>query len=71
MTNDPSNLTHAIPSTRAQIQTANRDCVAVIKTGPVEISPPIHFQNCLLIPSLTHKLLSVSQLTKDLDCTLS
>ena len=30
----------------------------------------MHLKNCLLIPSLTHKLLSVSQLTKKLNCTV-
>ena len=30
----------------------------------------IALNNCLLIPSLSHKLLSVSQLTKDFNCTV-
>ena len=32
--------------------------------------PTSCLKNCLLIPSLSHKLLSVSQLTKDLNCTV-
>ena len=42
----------------------------VHQAGPVNISSPIHLKNCLLIPNLSHKLLSISQLTKELDCTV-
>ena len=70
MTYTPSDLFHTTPTTRTQIQTVNGDCVVVTKTGTVQISPSINLRNCLLIPSLTHKLLSVSQLTKELDCNI-
>ena len=49
---------------------ANGDCVPVAHAGAVNISPSLHLKNCLLIPTLSHKLLSVSQLTKDLNCTV-
>ena len=68
MTYNSSDLINTTPTTHTQIQTANRDCVSVTKTGTVEISPSINLRNCLLIPSLTHKLLSVSQFTKELNC---
>ena len=70
MTYDSSNLIHTTPTTRRQIQIVNRNCVAVTKTSTIEISPFINLRNYLLISSLTHKLLSVSQLTKELDCTV-
>ena len=56
MTYNSSDLINTTPTTHTQIQTANRDCVSVTKTGTVEISPSINLRNCLLIPSLTHKL---------------
>ena len=52
-----------------QILTANGDCVVVIRTSTVEISPSINLRNCLLSLNLTHKLLFVNQLTKELNCT--
>ena len=64
MTNDPADLIKITPTPRSKIQTANREYVDITKAGTVEISSSIHLRNCLLIPSLTHKLLSVSQLTK-------
>ena len=44
--------------------------VGVTQAGSVNISSSIHLKNCLLIPSLSHKLLSISQLTKELNCTV-
>ena len=70
MTYSSSNLLHTNPTTPTQIQTANGDCVVVTRTGQVQISPSINLKNCLLISSLTHKLLYVSQLIKELDCTV-
>ena len=52
------------------MQTANGERVDVTKASIVDISPSIQFKNCLLIPSSTHKLLSVSQLTKELNCII-
>ena len=70
MTFDPNDfLTHKSLS-RSHIQTANGECVQVLSAGLIDISPSIHLKNCLLISSLSHKLLSVSQLTKELNCTI-
>ena len=63
MTYDSSDLINTTPTIRTQIQTTNGDCVVVTEARTVEISPLINLQNCLLIRSLTHKLLSVSQLS--------
>ncbi|XP_057540796.1 uncharacterized protein LOC130818653 [Amaranthus tricolor] len=70
MTFDPSDFVYTHPTNRTHIQTANGACVPVAKAGAVNISPSLHLKNCLLIPNLSHKLLSVSQLTKDLNCTV-
>nr|KYP39292.1 Retrovirus-related Pol polyprotein from transposon TNT 1-94 [Cajanus cajan] len=39
-------------------------------TGSVMLSPTLLLSNTLLVPSLSHKLLSVSQVTKDLNCVV-
>ena len=70
VTNDPFDISSVVPTTRTHIQTANREYVSVDRAESVDISPSIHLNNWLLIPSLSHKMLSVSQLTKDLNCTL-
>ena len=44
--------------------------MSVDQSGPVTISPSLKLNNCLLIPSLSHKLLSISQLTRELNCTV-
>ena len=70
MTFDPRDLMSTNPQTRTFIQTANREYVRVDRSGPVTISPSLRLKNCLLIPSLSHKLLSISQLTRELNCTV-
>lgn len=69
MTNDSSNLISVVPTNRTLIQTVNGEYIGVTKDGTVDISSSMHLKNCLLIPSLSHKLLFVSQLSKELNCT--
>uniref|UniRef100_A0A803KSV8 Reverse transcriptase Ty1/copia-type domain-containing protein n=1 Tax=Chenopodium quinoa TaxID=63459 RepID=A0A803KSV8_CHEQI len=45
-------------SRRNQIQTANGEYIPVTQAGKIDVTSDIHLNNCLLIPSLTHKLLS-------------
>ena len=70
MTNNPADLIKITPTPCSKIQIANGEYVDITKAGTVEISSFIHLRNCLLIRSLIHKLLFVSQLTKELDCTV-
>uniref|UniRef100_A0A803NB30 Reverse transcriptase Ty1/copia-type domain-containing protein n=1 Tax=Chenopodium quinoa TaxID=63459 RepID=A0A803NB30_CHEQI len=58
MTSDPSDIKATQTSHRNQIQTANGEYIPVTKTGIIDVTLDIHLNNCLLIPSLTHKLLS-------------
>ena len=60
MTFDSRDLLILGPASHTHIQTANGACVSVDHTRPVDISPSIHLQNCLLIPNLSYKLLSIS-----------
>ena len=70
MTFDPHDLLSTHPKTRTYIQTVNGECVNVDQFGPVSISPSLKLNNCLLIPNLSHNLLSISQLTRELNCTV-
>ena len=38
--------------------------------GTIKISPTLKLKNCLYVPSLSHKLLSISHVTKELNCTV-
>ena len=69
MTYDIRDLRGTSPSHRDRIETANGNFMSVDCAGTVEFTPRLKMNNCLLIPSLTHKLLSISQLTKELHCT--
>ena len=60
MTFDPCDFLSTHPTNQTHIQTTNGECVPVDRARPVNISPSLHFKNYLLIPSLSHKLLSVS-----------
>ena len=70
MTFDPHDLVSIGDKTRTHIQTANGESVEVHQAGPVHVSSSLHLKNCLLIPSLSHKLLSITQLIKELNCTV-
>ena len=59
------NLNHIIDDPLAPIDTTYTQWK---QRNSVDISPSIQLKNCLLIPDLSNKLLSISQLTKELDC---
>ena len=71
MTCDPSDFLSIVPTPRTKIQTANEECVEVTRVGTVDITSCMKLKNCRLIPSFTHKLLSITQLTKELNCTIT
>ena len=70
MTFDPHDLSSIYFTPCTHVQTANSATIPVYQAGPADISSSLHVNNCLLIPSLSHKILSVSQLTKELHCTV-
>ena len=70
MTFDPWDLVTLGPKSHTHIQTTNGTCISIDHTASVDISPSIHLNNCLLIPSLSHKLLYISKLTNELNCTI-
>ena len=38
--------------------------------GTIEISLTLKLSNCIYVPSLSHKLLSISHVTKELNCSV-
>lgn len=70
MTYDPSDICVDSKPRRTHIQTANGEVMPVKGGGTIELSPILRLPNCLYIPSLSHKLLSISHVTKELNCTL-
>ena len=39
-------------------------------SGTIEISPTLKLSNCLYVPKLSHKLMSISHVIKERNCTL-
>jgi hypothetical protein len=70
MTFDASDFSQQSPPRRTSIANANGDISSVIGAGTVMISPALSLSHTLLVPSLSHKLLSVSQITKALNCVV-
>ena len=67
---DPNDfLTHDNPLKNI-IKTANREGIKVSGAETISFTKNLTIKNCLFVPDLSHKLLSVSQLTRDLDCTV-
>ena len=67
---EPADLISTTPTPRSKIQTANGKYVKVTRAGTVDITPSMKLKSYLLIPSLTHKLMSVSQLTREYNCVV-
>jgi hypothetical protein len=53
---------------RTGITNVNGVVYPITEAGMVHISPSISLTNTLLVPSLSNKLLFVSQVTEDLNC---
>lgn len=53
---------------KSDSQTASGEFTSV--EGAVRISPTVTLSNYLYVPSMSHKLLSISHVTKELNCTL-
>ena len=52
------------------IKTANGNVASVEGARAVQISHNLSLQNCLFVPNLNYKLWSISQMTKELNCTV-
>ena len=71
MSYDPNDfLTYEEPQKKKIIKTTNGEGTKVEGAGTISFSKKVTLNNCLFVPALSHKLLSVSQLTRDLNCTV-
>jgi len=53
---------------RTGITNANGVVCPITRAGTMHISPSISLTNTLLVPSLSNKLLTMSQVIEDLNC---
>ena len=70
MTFDAADFSQTSLPRRTSIANANGVISPVTGAGTVTLSPTLSLSNTLLVPSLSHKLLSVSQVTTDLNCVV-
>ncbi|GKA27428.1 retrovirus-related pol polyprotein from transposon TNT 1-94, partial [Tanacetum coccineum] len=70
MTYDLSDFATSTKPTKPYIHTANGEKMNVRNGGTIEISPTLKLSNCLYVPALSHKLLSISHVTKELNCSV-
>ena len=70
MTFDPNDFSNTTPPRRTCIANANGATYPVTGAGTVPLSPSLSLAHTLLVPSLSNKLMSVSQVTKELNCVV-
>jgi len=70
MTFDTSDFSHTSSPRRTSIANANGGVSPVTGAGSVTLFSSLHLTNTLLVPSLSHKLMSVGQFTTDLRCVV-
>ncbi|XP_022862409.1 uncharacterized protein LOC111382612 [Olea europaea var. sylvestris] len=63
-------FTQKPPPRRTSVANANGTLSPVTGFGSVTLSPSLQLSNALVVLSLSHKLLSVSQATKELNCAM-
>ena len=70
MTFDPHDFSHITQPMRTCIANANGVEYPITGAGTVALSSSLSLNHTLFIPSLSNKLLSVSQVTTDLNCVV-
>ncbi|GKC50474.1 putative ribonuclease H-like domain-containing protein [Tanacetum coccineum] len=70
MTYDLSDFATSTKPTKSYIHTENGEKMNVRNGGTIEISPTLKLSDCLYVPALSHKLLSISHVTKELNCSV-
>jgi len=68
MTYDPQDFIETTQPKRTCITNANSEKYPVTRAGEVALSSSFSLSNTLLVPTLSNKLLSVGQVTEDLNC---
>ena len=70
MSYDPNDFLTRDTPIKTIIKTANGEGIKVSGAGTISLTENLTLKNCLFVPDLSHKLLSVSQLTRDLGCSV-
>ena len=70
MTFDPNDFSNTTQPRRTCIANANGATYLVTGAGIVPLSPSLSLAHTLLVPYLSNKLMSVSQVTKELNCVV-
>jgi hypothetical protein len=70
MTFDDTDFTTRSTPRHTCVENANGVVSSVTEAGTVSLSPSLQLSHTLLIPSLSHKLLSVGQVTEELNCVV-
>ena len=70
MTFDPNDFSHMTQPRKTCIANANGITYSVTGAGTVPLSPSLSLSHTLLVPSLSNKLMSVSQVTEELNCVV-
>lgn len=68
MTYDKSLFRYMNTPNRTSVATANGEITPVMGAGTIDLSSSLSLHHCLLVPSLSNHLLSVGQVTEQLDC---
>ena len=71
MTWDSSQLKSVLPSSQSVISTANGNTSPITREGSIILSNTVTLDIVLVVPSLEYNLLSVSQITSTLACTVT
>ncbi|KAJ9560780.1 hypothetical protein OSB04_005940 [Centaurea solstitialis] len=69
MTYDVSDFVKMTRPMKTHIETANGGKMGVKNGGTIKFNRDIKLHKCLYVPSLSHKLLSISHVTKELNCS--
>jgi len=70
MTHDPHDFNNLSTPVKTHIETASGELVVVQGEGSIVFSKELKLENCLYVPTLSSKLLSISQVTKELNCVV-
>ncbi|KAB2597903.1 hypothetical protein D8674_000823 [Pyrus ussuriensis x Pyrus communis] len=70
MTYDASLFYYMTSPSKEEVITANGDVAPVTRAGSISLTPSLSIHNALLVPSLFNHLLSVGQVTEQLDCVV-
>ncbi|KAM2373706.1 hypothetical protein ACFXTH_042713 [Malus domestica] len=70
MTYDASLFYHMTSPSKEDVITANGDVAPITGAGSISLTPSLSIHNTLLVPTLSNHLLSVGQVTEQLDCVV-